>query len=382
MPGTDARLHRALPWILKWKRTVDDEGIHDRHARNSLAARAALAVQPVWRGQRCTEAMQSRLPTLCFGDRETASLYAIDPNDRTAVDTHSDPVVFPAVLHARRVFAPWAPGNGDPFLDIEDVAALFGRAAARRLVAELEGTMRDTGAWEELSQAHPFASPLDAFDAWPETCPFLPPAQMYQALLCDWFVEILRAHGYDAVLTGGAGMNALEDEWHVLDQDIVELGFAALRRQARHQQMLFACTTALREAAEIPDPWAVAPDLEFIMEADEIEDAAWRMADVPLELVLRDNDRPGDALPGETAQEAAARWKTTRDWMAAAGPLLALDRCPVILEMKDGGISVADGWHRCVLAREEFGLQAVRALVRVESWPAPECKGPGDDPGP
>ena len=358
-----------------------------RYDANDAEARKALTSRVVWRGQRRADRLETRLPGICFGEQGTAAIYAVHPNDRTAVETSNAPVVIPAVLHPRRVFSPFAPGDFDPFLDIEDADLLFGRDVARRLVADLAGPLRDTNAWHELVEQHGYVTPLEAFDDWPQACPFLPPALMHEVLRLPWFVDLLRAKGYDAARTGGSGDNAMEDEWHVFDETIVEWGFGAARRQARRAEMMEGFLADLRDAPEVRDPGQAAPDLEFVQDAEENDAAlAWRLLDIPLDLLLRSDERQGQVLPSEAEHEARDRWEGTRRWIEDKGVDAALAQCPVVVRLDEADLGLVDGWHRCLLLRDHFGQDRVRALVRVDSWPEPECcpheKGPGNDPGP
>lgn len=210
----------------------------ERLERNGLAALEAIRGLTVWRGQRRGGEIESMLPTVCFGSRETACVYAESPNDRTIVEEDVSPVVFAARLAPSKVFAPFGPGDGDPFIDLETINALLGRDAARRICAEAGEAMRNTNAWGDISAETGFDDLLEAFDAWPEKIPFMPPVLAHEAMRLGWFVDGLRDAGYDAALVGGCGQNALEDEYHALDPRIIKIGFSAEPPEPREEDEL------------------------------------------------------------------------------------------------------------------------------------------------
>ena len=354
--------------------------IRERLRRNGRLAAAELARTPLWRGQRRSGGVETRLPSIAFGTREAATIYAENPNDRTFAETETSPFVAPAVLEPRRaVFAPFPPGEGDPFLDMDVVDLVLGPDAVARMTRDLSAAMSETAAWEGIVAETGFSDPAEALLAWGGDPSRMPPVLTHEALRLPWFVSALVRVGYDAVLTGGCGANALEDEWHALDPEIVRTGFAAVRDVSRRRDATLAAFAAVRDGEELGDPFGFCPELEFF-EDETDPPGGWRAARIPVAAILRRGDHPGMVLDGETPAEAATRWGMVEEWMRASrGPGPALEESPVILRLDEAGLTIIDGWHRCVTARDVFGEDEVRALVRVEAWPPgaePETDGP------
>lgn len=122
------------------------------------AAREALAQErfgngvTVWRGQiEGAGEVRSVLPATAYGSREAASLYAMHANYRSLARAGDEPFVMPAVLRPKRIFATATPDDADPFVDLDVIAACFGRDAAERMARELAGHIQDTNAFEEIS---------------------------------------------------------------------------------------------------------------------------------------------------------------------------------------------------------------------------------------
>lgn len=113
------------------------------------------------------------------------------------------------------------------------------------------------------------------------------------------------------------------------------------------------------------DPCALAPDLEFVAEPEEIDGFDWRIQAVRiLSIYPAEELDEGRALPGETPEEAAARWASLRAWIVGAGgPSVAFAASPIIA-LQDGEDMVPiDGWHRCVVAWHDHGLRELPCLV-------------------
>ncbi len=172
------------------------------------AAREALAQErfgngvTVWRGQiEGAGEVRSVLPATAYGSRETASLYAMHANYRSLARAGDEPFVMPAVLRPKRIFATATPDDADPFVDLDVIAACFGRDAAERMARELAGHIQDTNAFEEISAETGIDDPAEMVRLWPGSIERLPCVLMHEALRLEWFTDALRDAGYDAVLT-------------------------------------------------------------------------------------------------------------------------------------------------------------------------------------
>lgn len=356
---------------------MDLEQVLKTLERNDALARAHLQETVLWRGQRRSAEIETRLGSICFGDRHTASFYAESLNDRTFTE-HADqisPVVYPAILVPRKIFAPDPPGSGDPFIDIHVVEALFGRDVARMFVRDLSSCMESTNTWEEISEETGHTDVLSAFDAGAR----MPPALSHEAYRLGWFIDLLHEDGYEAALTGGSGMNALEDEWHAFIPSVVRIGFSEVSQARSRAQACRRAVTALSAAPDVPDPDVIAPDLEFFEVLPE-DVSCYRAAVIPSLSVIRDKGHFGQILPGEDAISAGERWSSVVTWMSSrGGALQALHESPIIATLDAGGFDLIDGWHRCVVAREIFGIDDVPVVVAVKSWPEIPDMAPRDD---
>jgi len=65
-----------------------------------------------------------------------------------------------------------------------------------------------------------------------------------------------------------------------------------------------------------------------------------------------------------SVEEERARFDGIRQWMQGIGPEAALRAAPIIAAVDDGPTLVtADGWHRCLVAQRDFGLDEVPAVI-------------------
>lgn len=192
--------------------------VGNRNAAHEAAALALLDGMTVWRGQWCGEpVLRSALPTITFGSRAAAERYASEPNDRNlARGREVRPVLFEARLDLGRIWCRIAPDDFDPFIDLDAIASEFGREIMLAVVRDCRGQIEETGGYEDLHAET--GLDLDGMlEAWTDRIGFLPPVLGHLALRVPEFVEALKAAGYDGVMIGGCGDNALEAEWHIFD---------------------------------------------------------------------------------------------------------------------------------------------------------------------
>lgn len=186
------------------------------------AAAASLAATTVWRGQwGAHEGLRSDLPTLAFGSKRTAEGYSANPNDRKLAEGQViEPRLFEVRLCPGRIYARSETDHPDQFLDLDVIGTEFGRDVVRAIARDWGDAVEQTSAYDEMNHDH--GLDLEGMiAAWPEKLHYLPPVPGYLALRVPEFVSALKEAGYDAVMVGGSGANAMEAEFHALDPDIV-----------------------------------------------------------------------------------------------------------------------------------------------------------------
>lgn len=129
--------------------------------------------------------------------------------------------------------------------------------------------------------------------------------------------------------------------------------------------------TWLAAGVAVADLEAAAPDAPFILEGDEY-DLTWVRVDVPasafdattpasMDEALRFCSTPAELPQCEREQ---ARFDAVRTWMAdSGGARQALGSSPLLAAVDGDRVRVLDGWHRLVVARFDYGLDAIPAVV-------------------
>lgn len=185
------------------------------------AARLWLMQNAVYRGQWCgSGGLRSALPTMAFGTIEAARIYAEHPNDdRFAEGREIHAELFEARLIPRKIYARCGIDDHDPFFDLDVIAAEFGREVLRAIVSEHGAAVTETNGYEDL-HVQTGLDLEEMIEAWPSGIAHLPPVPGHLALRVPEFVAALQVAGYDAVMLGGCGDNALELEWHIFDPEL------------------------------------------------------------------------------------------------------------------------------------------------------------------
>lgn len=166
-----------------------------------------------WRGEHGPDngAFQSRLPSLAFGTRETALLYAESPNDGSAFPIAHR--ITPAYL---RICNPIINDIDDPFLDLAILISAIGYAATRDLALRHAQHILATGNWEENFQPQWGTDVANLLTSVPDA---LGELYLLAYVILDDPVAItaLKNAGFDGAIHGGCGANALEPEWRIFD---------------------------------------------------------------------------------------------------------------------------------------------------------------------
>lgn len=169
-------------------------------------------------GDTLAGALRTTLPGFTFtGDREVASRYAMEPNDRLSFHYADLPRVIPAYLSIKN---PVFFNLDDPFVEFSDLAELLGRPLAEKMARKHDNHVRNTGNWEE-NFADQFATVDELLDARPDALSALY-VDAY-VLLDDYaFVEAARSAGFDGAGHLGNGESALLMEYRVFDRSQIQ----------------------------------------------------------------------------------------------------------------------------------------------------------------
>lgn len=170
----------------------------------------------VYRGEHGADTsgdVQTRSPSITFGDREGANLYATQPNNRKADPEALAPRVTPVYL---RIENPIVNTPDDPFIDFSTLIAAIGEEQAREIALRHADSIVNTGNWEENFQAD-FDSVEDVVRFAPERLGELY-VLAFKVLDDPEAVQALRAAGYDGAVTAGFGDNHDESEYRVFER--------------------------------------------------------------------------------------------------------------------------------------------------------------------
>lgn len=170
----------------------------------------------VYRGQhgKTDKQVHGRRGSIAFGDKETASTYALYPNDGD--DTAHSPRVMPAYLSIK-----------NPIFNTDDIAAYFsdlaeklGPEVAAAFAIKHADTIEEMGYWEEE-----YADTYDGVAALlkqdPDAINRLD-IDGYKLLDDHEFVAAAKKAGYDGAILAGVGENALEPEYHIFDESQIK----------------------------------------------------------------------------------------------------------------------------------------------------------------
>jgi hypothetical protein len=157
---------------------------------------------------------QTMLGTYSFGGHQTASGYAIHPNNRTM--TPHQPRVFPVYLRVKKPFVGDPKHPNDPFLDFTYVEKELGHKVAVTFFIKHGYAVQHTDNWDEINKDKQFKRIEDFYNKHPERMSELY-ANTYHFLDDLEFIAALKAKGFDGAISGGTGANALEVEYRVFD---------------------------------------------------------------------------------------------------------------------------------------------------------------------
>ena len=176
----------------------------------------------VYRGQHGdSDAIQTRESAVAFGSMRAARVYATSPNDPK--DHVVEPKIFEAYLHTYKPIAFSNPRDRDPFIDLAIIEREFGPEIVEDLIHMHADALRNTNSYEELYN-ETGRNLEEMIWAWRDGDQYeLPPIEAWRALSTSSFKDALLDRGVDLVIAGGSGETAMELEFLVIDQRIIDV---------------------------------------------------------------------------------------------------------------------------------------------------------------
>jgi hypothetical protein len=175
----------------------------------------------VYRGQHSGSAdPETRLGSYTFGGRGTASLYAMEPNDRSRDAEAVAPFVIPAYLSIQNPIVDNR--DGDPYIDMSTLIDAVGLDKVTAFAKRNASSLENTNTWEELNDE--FEDVARLIERAPERLGELP-MLAYEVLEDPTMLEQLKEAGFDGAIHGGMGENYDELEYRVFDESQIKSVF-------------------------------------------------------------------------------------------------------------------------------------------------------------
>jgi hypothetical protein len=182
----------------------------------TLVKDSAGALLKVYRGEhgRHTDYIQTELPTISFGCRETATNYALNPN-RPYHQVEVSRLISAYINITRPVF-------NDPFdsyIDYDDLVELVGIPQANLLFRRFAEVVMVTDAWQrmcdESQRKWPSVEELisSRLDLMSQLC-----IQIYPLLDDAEFIKLAISLGYNGAIHRGSGIGSASAEYRVFDE--------------------------------------------------------------------------------------------------------------------------------------------------------------------
>jgi soluble lytic murein transglycosylase-like protein len=213
----------------------------------------------VYRGQHgeSDKAIHGRRGSIAFGDKETASTYAVHPND--AQDTPHSPRVIPAYLSIKNPII----NTDDMFAPFSDLAEALGPDVAKRFALKYADAIEESGYWEE--EFGEYDGVADLLEQDPSALSKLD-VEGYRLLDDHEFVAAAKKAGYDGAILDGAGENALEREYHVFDESQIK---SAIGNRGTFDPENSDIRFAKKDEARAPAPAFFSPTERSLSEIDQ-----------------------------------------------------------------------------------------------------------------
>lgn len=225
-PALRKKVSNGMPLFSQRERAESSEKASEfmNWFEGSLVTKANGEPLVVYRGEHgamvgsSPKGMQTRMGSISFGSPQTASRYALHPNDESQDREIISPRVMPSYLQIRQ---PLINDFEDPFIEIKKIRSILGDKQARRIAMKFADEIEDTGNWQEnYQESNPFIRPFIR----------VAPIQELDDLYFKAFyylddkdeIELLKEKGFDGAIYGGSGISAMEPEYRVFSDSQVK----------------------------------------------------------------------------------------------------------------------------------------------------------------
>lgn len=162
--------------------------------------------------------LNTRHASYSFGDLETATLYATEPNDHHYDGSAgAQPRIIPVYLSIKKPLIDCR--DGDPFIDMPVLIEALGAEKAQQIAIALEDYIYNTGPWQEHFREYESVEALIA--QAPERLQELY-LEAYPILDKPQFVEWLKEAGFDGAIYGSSGAAHGSTEYRVFSSSQVQ----------------------------------------------------------------------------------------------------------------------------------------------------------------
>jgi hypothetical protein len=174
---------------------------------------------PVYRGEHGEEDLKTRLASYSFGSPETASTYAMQPNDRVKDKEAKNPRVMKVYLRIENPFIE----SDDPFIDFSQIGKAFNKQECEALALKFADAIMHTNNWEERSEE----LGVDTVEEFIEAGGDLENLYFDAYRFFNDFevVDKLKSLGFDGAIHEGNGESSMELEYKVFSLNQVKSVF-------------------------------------------------------------------------------------------------------------------------------------------------------------
>jgi len=177
----------------------------------------------VYRGEHGLKASSSKpqfeslLGSISFGEIETATHYAQNPNRRDMANSTLAPRIYPVYLVIKKPLM----NRQDNFIDYPEMVEAIGEDEARRFMIKHQDSAMNTDNWcSNLNEDDQYEDIRDMSEKAPELMAETY-VEIFHLLDDPDFVRLAKAAGYDGALYGSSGVGAGQMEYRVFEPKAV-----------------------------------------------------------------------------------------------------------------------------------------------------------------